>query len=100
MTKVFEASADVVGEKIAIDHQAEHIFAIAADADLGGGTLSLKVYDHASNTELSVAADEYTFTDVFTPFKVLLAPGMSVEVSLAGATDPDISGVFMYFAET
>lgn len=94
-----DVTADVVGPLESIVEGRTYCVGIAADANLGGGTLTLKVVDRDTNTELATDPAKYEFTAVFEPFEITLAPGMGVQMELAGATAPDISGVFMYKSE-
>lgn len=87
------------GSVVRIDDGRTYAVGIAADAAFGGGTLTLKVLDLATGTELAAGGDNYTFTDVFEPFEITLAPGMGLQMTLTGATAPDISGVFLYKSE-
>lgn len=91
--------ANGTGPKLPINDGRTYVVGIAADADLGGGTLSLKVLDNATNTELATVAERYEFTAVFEPFEITLAPGMALQVELVGAATPNISGVFLYNSE-
>lgn len=97
--KVLSATANVTGEKFLIDRYGKHVFACNSDIDLGGGTLSLVLKDNATDEVLHVSTADYQFTAAFQPFEVLLAPGMAVQFTLAGATAPDVE-VFMYPAES
>lgn len=92
-------TANGLGPKLPINDGRTYVVGIAADAALGGGTLTLKVLDNATDTELATVAERYQFTAVFEPFEITLAPGMALQVELTGATTPSISGVFLYNSE-
>jgi hypothetical protein len=92
-------TANGTGPKVPIQDGRTFVVGIAADADLGAGTLTLKVLDNATSTELATVAERYDFTAVFEPFEITLAPGMALQAELAGASAPSISGMFLYQSE-
>lgn len=97
--KLFTATANKVGTKVSVEVAGEHIIAIAASAAFGGGTLTVTILDNATGIALAGDAAKYVFTGVFEAFKLFLAPGMAVQVTLTGATSPNIDSVFMYPTE-